>query len=111
MFVLSFTHRFPQSGAVPFVSVLLKMTRRKILLFQVVTRWYRAPELLYAARSYGVGIDMWAIGCIIAELLLRVLLFFKGLFKIEGENTCFGLQLTCRQISVYNKLLCLFRVA
>lgn len=40
--------------------------------FQVVTRWYRAPELLYGARAYGVGVDMWAIGCIIAELLLRV---------------------------------------
>ncbi|KHN83237.1 Cyclin-dependent kinase 7 [Toxocara canis] len=39
---------------------------------QVVTRWYRAPELIYAARSYGVGVDMWAIGCIIAELLLRM---------------------------------------
>ncbi|EFO27870.1 CMGC/CDK/CDK7 protein kinase [Loa loa] len=43
--------------------------------YQVVTRWYRAPELLYAARSYGVGIDMWSVGCIIAELLLRVPLF------------------------------------
>uniref|UniRef100_A0A1I8ERZ5 Cyclin-dependent kinase 7 n=1 Tax=Wuchereria bancrofti TaxID=6293 RepID=A0A1I8ERZ5_WUCBA len=43
--------------------------------YQVVTRWYRAPELLYAARSYGVGIDMWSVGCIIAELLLRVPIF------------------------------------
>ncbi|VDM96831.1 unnamed protein product [Onchocerca ochengi] len=42
---------------------------------QVVTRWYRAPELLYAAHSYGVGIDMWSVGCIIAELLLRVPIF------------------------------------
>ncbi|VDK57242.1 unnamed protein product [Anisakis simplex] len=42
---------------------------------QVVTRWYRAPELIYAARSYGVGVDMWAVGCIIAELLLRVPIF------------------------------------
>ncbi|KAM3727707.1 Cyclin-dependent kinase [Dirofilaria immitis] len=42
---------------------------------QVVTRWYRAPELLYAARSYGVGIDIWSVGCIIAELLLRVPIF------------------------------------
>uniref|UniRef100_A0A1I7TF49 Cyclin-dependent kinase 7 n=1 Tax=Caenorhabditis tropicalis TaxID=1561998 RepID=A0A1I7TF49_9PELO len=38
---------------------------------QVVTRWYRAPELLFGARSYGVGIDIWSIGCIIAELMLR----------------------------------------
>jgi cyclin-dependent kinase 7 len=38
----------------------------------VVTRWYRSPELLFGARIYGVGIDIWAMGCILAELLLRV---------------------------------------
>ncbi|RDD45193.1 Cyclin-dependent kinase 7 [Trichoplax sp. H2] len=35
-------------------------------------RWYRAPELLFGANSYGTGVDMWAVGCILAELLLRV---------------------------------------
>ncbi|XP_069483499.1 cyclin-dependent kinase 7 isoform X2 [Ambystoma mexicanum] len=39
---------------------------------QVVTRWYRSPELLFGAKMYGVGVDMWAVGCILAELLLRV---------------------------------------
>nr|XP_002121840.1 cyclin-dependent kinase 7 [Ciona intestinalis] len=39
---------------------------------QVVTRWYRSPELLFGSRLYGVGVDMWAVGCILAELLLRV---------------------------------------
>jgi cyclin-dependent kinase 7 len=39
---------------------------------QVVTRWYRAPELLFAAQSYHAGVDVWAAGCIFAELLLRV---------------------------------------
>lgn len=33
---------------------------------------HRAPELLFGARQYGTGVDMWAIGCILAELLLRV---------------------------------------
>ena len=42
---------------------------------QVVTRWYRAPELLLGARSYGAGVDIWAVGCILAELLLRTPLF------------------------------------
>ncbi len=37
----------------------------------VVTRWYRAPELLFGARIYGTGVDIWAVGCILAELLLR----------------------------------------
>ena len=38
----------------------------------VVTRWYRAPELLFGARNYGTGVDVWAVGCILAELLLRI---------------------------------------
>uniref|UniRef100_A0A915DQT4 Cyclin-dependent kinase 7 n=1 Tax=Ditylenchus dipsaci TaxID=166011 RepID=A0A915DQT4_9BILA len=42
---------------------------------QVITRWYRPPELLYGARSYGAAVDIWSIGCIIAELLLRVPIF------------------------------------
>lgn len=45
------------------------------MINQVVTRWYRAPELLYGARMYGPGVDVWAVGCILAELLLRVALF------------------------------------
>lgn len=39
---------------------------------QVVTRWYRAPELLFGARHYATGVDIWALGCILAELLLRI---------------------------------------
>lgn len=39
---------------------------------RVVTRFYRAPELLFGARAYGPAVDIWAVGCIIAELLLRV---------------------------------------
>nr|P51953.1 RecName: Full=Cyclin-dependent kinase 7; AltName: Full=40 kDa protein kinase; AltName: Full=CDC2/CDK2,4-activating kinase; AltName: Full=Cell division protein kinase 7; AltName: Full=P40 MO15 [Carassius auratus]BAA07611.1 MO15/cdk7 kinase [Carassius auratus]prf//2003216A cdc2-related protein p40 MO15 [Carassius auratus] len=44
----------------------------RVYTHQVVTRWYRAPELLFGARMYGVGVDMWAVGSILAELLLRV---------------------------------------
>jgi cyclin-dependent kinase 7 len=39
---------------------------------RVVTRFYRAPELLFGARAYGPAVDIWAVGCIVAELLLRV---------------------------------------
>jgi cyclin-dependent kinase 7 len=52
---------------------------------QVVTRWYRAPELLYGARAYGTGIDMWAVGCIIGELLLRVEIFVCCLKFFENH--------------------------
>lgn len=44
----------------------------RVYTHQVVTRWYRCPELLFGAKNYGTGIDMWAVGCIFAELLLRV---------------------------------------
>lgn len=42
---------------------------------QVVTRWYRAPELLFGARRYGGGVDGWSCACIFAEMLLRGPLF------------------------------------
>ncbi|KAK9811920.1 hypothetical protein WJX72_012409 [[Myrmecia] bisecta] len=35
----------------------------------VATRWYRAPELLYGARAYTTAVDMWAAGCVFAEML------------------------------------------
>ena len=38
---------------------------------QVFARWYRAPELLYGSTCYGAGVDIWAAGCVFAELLLR----------------------------------------
>ena len=34
----------------------------------VATRWYRAPELLLGSTSYGFGVDLWAIGCIMGEI-------------------------------------------
>ncbi|ORC87685.1 putative protein kinase [Trypanosoma theileri] len=36
---------------------------------EVVSRWYRAPELLLGQRRYGPEIDMWSVGCVFAELL------------------------------------------
>jgi len=41
----------------------------------VVTRWYRAPELLVENPSYTTAIDVWATGCIFAEMLGRKALF------------------------------------
>ncbi|KAL8232213.1 hypothetical protein R6Q57_001991 [Mikania cordata] len=40
------------------------------LTSRVVTLWYRAPELLFGSTSYGVAIDMWSAGCILAELFM-----------------------------------------
>ncbi|XP_031779185.1 cyclin-dependent kinase 9-like [Nasonia vitripennis] len=38
---------------------------------RVVTLWYRPPELLLGERNYGPEIDMWSIGCILAEMWTR----------------------------------------
>ena len=37
----------------------------------IQTRWYRAPEILYGARKYGGGVDVWSAGAIFGELLTR----------------------------------------
>lgn len=35
----------------------------------IATRWYRAPELLFSSCHYDTAVDMWACGCILAELI------------------------------------------
>lgn len=57
----------------------------------VVTRWYRAPELLLSCQGYGTGVDMWSVGCIVAEMLGR-----KPLFP--GRDYVHTLNLVCRVI-------------
>ncbi|CAG0894722.1 unnamed protein product [Darwinula stevensoni] len=42
---------------------------------EVVTQYYRAPELLLGARYYTTAVDIWSVGCIFAELLGRRILF------------------------------------
>ena len=41
----------------------------------VATRWYRAPEILLASKKYTAGVDMWSLGCILAEMILGKPLF------------------------------------
>jgi len=41
----------------------------------VATRWYRAPEILLSSPHYTKGVDMWSLGCILAEMLLGKPLF------------------------------------
>ena len=37
----------------------------------VSTRWYRAPEVILSWRKYTAAIDVWSVGCILAELIIR----------------------------------------
>lgn len=49
--------------------------RSRNMTLEVVTQYYRAPELLMGARHYTAAIDIWSVGCIFAELLGRRILF------------------------------------
>lgn len=48
---------------------------------RVITLWYRPPELLMGANEYGPSVDMWSVGCLLAELLTR-----KPLFPGKDES-------------------------
>lgn len=41
-----------------------------VLTDYVATRWYRAPEILLSSSRYTFGVDMWACGCILGELIV-----------------------------------------
>jgi len=54
---------------------------------EVVTLWYRAPEILLGSATYSIPVDMWSAGCIFAEMLAKKPLFpgdseIDQLFKI-----------------------------
>mmetsp|Transcript_33697 Transcript_33697/g.80061 ORF Transcript_33697/g.80061 Transcript_33697/m.80061 type:complete len:361 (-) Transcript_33697:658-1740(-) len=51
-----------------------------VLTDYVATRWYRAPEILLGSTCYTKAVDMWAVGCIIAEM-------FVGKPLIPGSST------------------------
>lgn len=50
-------------------------TKNKDLTEYVITRWYRAPEVILCPSDYSKAVDIWSIGCIFAELLGRQPLF------------------------------------
>jgi serine/threonine protein kinase len=50
---------------------------------EVVTIWYRAPELLFGATDYSIPVDMWSVGCIFFEMC--------GLCPLFGKDTEVGM--------------------
>lgn len=62
---------------------------------EVVTLWYRAPEILLGARKYSPEVDMWSVGCILAEMILGRPLFngdseleqLLAIFRVMGTPT------------------------
>jgi cyclin-dependent kinase len=62
---------------------------------EVVTLWYRAPEILLGARSYSTPVDVWSVGCIFGEILNGKPLFcgeseieqLLAIFRVLGTPT------------------------
>ncbi|CAI4224973.1 unnamed protein product [Auanema sp. JU1783] len=52
----------------------------RVYTHEVVTLWYRAPEILLGGTRYSMGVDMWSIGCIFAEMASK-----KPLFQGDSE--------------------------
>ena len=78
--------------------------RNKLYSGNVVTIWYRPPELLLGMKNYDLKVDMWSIGCVFAELLMGEPIFkgnnekeqIQEIFTICGspnENTWPGISL------------------
>ncbi|GER54195.1 protein kinase superfamily protein, partial [Striga asiatica] len=57
---------------------------------RVITLWYRPPELLLGATYYGVGVDLWSAGCILAELLAGKPIL-RGRTEVEQLHKIFKL--------------------
>lgn len=68
---------------------------------EVVTLWYRAPEILLGAPRYSIGLDIWSIGCIFAEMA-------RNLPLIRGDSEIDQLFRIFRRVNVV--ILILFSV-
>ena len=56
----------------PMLKDMKKQQKQQILSVHVVTRWYRAPELILIETDYSSAIDVWSVGCIFAELMMMI---------------------------------------
>lgn len=53
----------------PTLSPSLPQKPSKLMTCHVVSRWYRAPELILMQTKYDSSIEMWSVGCILGELI------------------------------------------
>jgi mitogen-activated protein kinase 15 len=51
-------------------SIVTRGDPNPIMTDYVATRWYRAPEILFGSPNYTLGVDVWAVGCILAEMMI-----------------------------------------
>ena len=56
----------------PKLKFLKNQKKEQVLSVHVVSRWYRAPELILIETNYTGSIDVWSVGCIFAELMMMM---------------------------------------
>ena len=75
-----------------------------ILTEYVATRWYRAPEIMLNSKGYSKAIDIWSVGCILAEMLSNRPLFpgKHCIFEIV-TNIClfFSMSMRCSKLNIF----------
>ena len=75
-----------------------------ILTEYVATRWYRAPEIMLNSKGYSKAIDIWSVGCILAEMLSNRPLFpgKHCIFEIVA-NIClfFSMSMRCSKLNIF----------
>jgi len=59
-------------GPPPKLKFLKNQKKEQILSVHVVSRWYRAPELILIETNYTGSIDVWSVGCIFGELMMMI---------------------------------------
>lgn len=62
-----------------------------IMTSNVITRWYRPPELLYGAKHYSGAVDVWSVGTVMAEMIVRIP-------YLPGNTELDQIQLICDRI-------------
>uniref|UniRef100_A0A7N5ZVU6 Mitogen-activated protein kinase n=1 Tax=Anabas testudineus TaxID=64144 RepID=A0A7N5ZVU6_ANATE len=64
----------------------------------VATRWYRAPEIMLNSKGYSKSIDIWSVGCILAEMLSNKPIF-PGKHYLDQLNHILALDLLGRMLT------------
>ncbi|PMD26046.1 Pkinase-domain-containing protein [Hyaloscypha hepaticicola] len=68
----------------------------RIMTSNVITRWYRPPELLFGAKHYSGAVDIWSVGLVFAELVMRIP-------YIAGDTEVHQINLICQAVGTPNE--------
>lgn len=67
----------------------------QMMTSMTITRWYRPPELLFGAKHYSGAVDVWSVGCVFAELIMRAP-------YLPGDTELGQIKLICEAVGTPN---------